>query len=173
MSVEPQVRVYPLGLEDEHPDGPPTAVVTHRGWKFVLRFAPGDVRGEGLLQELRILPDTAQIKPKVLREFAPQAESYVAYARAAMRIFGPEGTPEERWETFRSAAAPLREIAGPGRAHRDAFIRMIAKKYEALVAEGERHPIKALSENNHVTISAASRWVTEARRRGYLPPKEQ
>ena len=34
--------------------------------------------------------------------------------------------------------------------------------------EGEPHPVKALSEFHHVTISAASRWVKEARRRGYI-----
>ena len=51
------------------------------------------------------------------------------------------------------------------------FYRTIATTYESLVAEGEPHPVKALSENNHVTISAASRWVNEARQRGYLPEK--
>ena len=171
MSDEPKARVFPLGLEEEHPDGPPTAVVTHRGCRFVLRFARGDFRGEGVLQELCVLPDSEQLEPRVLRRFAPYAERYTQFARAAMRILGPEGTVDERREQLRGAADALREIAGPGRGHSDEFYKTIAKQYEALVAEGEPHPVKALGETNSVTISAASRWVTEARRRGLLPMK--
>jgi len=40
------------------------------------------------------------------------------------------------------------------------------------VSEGEAHPVKALGEIHHVTISAASRWVKEARRRGYVANPE-
>jgi hypothetical protein len=165
---EPQVKVWPRGLKDEFPDGPPTAVVTHRGCQLVLRFAPEDFRGEGQLQELRLLPGSKQLGPRHLRQFAPQAELYLAYARSAMRIFGPEGTVESRRENFRGAADALRQIGGPGRGLSDQFYRTIAKNYAALVAEGEPHPIKALKEIHHVTISAASRWVKEARRRGYI-----
>ena len=104
----------------------------------------------------------------VPNQFAPEAEQYLAFARSAMRIFGPEGTPEEREENFRAAADVLRHIAGPGRGLSDGFYRVIASSYKALVAEGEPHPGKALGEKHHVTISAASRWLTEARRRGPL-----
>lgn len=171
MSNEPQARAYPKGLEGEFPEGPPTVVVKHRGCELVLRFAPGDFFGEGELQELSVLPGTEDLRPRVLRQFAPDAETYLAYARAAMRILGPEGTAESRWENYRGATEALRHVAGPGRGLPPEHYRMIAMNYQALVDEGEKHPVKALSEIHHVTISAASRWLTEARRRGLLEEK--
>jgi hypothetical protein len=156
-------------LENDFPDGPPTAVIKHVGCRLVLRFAAGDFKAEGPLQELRVLPEDAEaIEPRALRRFAPQAEKYLAYARAAMRIFGPEGTPESRWEDFRGAGQALREIAGPGRGLSDEFYVTIATNYNALIEGGEPFPVKALSEIHHVTISAASRWVKGARERGLI-----
>jgi len=172
MADEPDgVWTRPHGLEDEFPNGPPTAVIKHRGCRLVLRFAPGDFAAEGEVQELRLLPDTKTLEPRVLRQFAPQAELYLAFARAAMRKWWPEESPDTRRKNLAAAADALRQIAGPGRGLTDEFYRTIATSYEALIAEGEAHPVKTLSENNHVTISAASRWVKEARRRGYLPEK--
>jgi hypothetical protein len=173
MNAEPDVRVYPQGLESEFPNGPPTTVITDRGCRLVLRFGKGDRTGEGDLQELRLLPGDETLKPRVLRRFAPQAELYLAYSRAALRVMGPEGTPRSRREKLRSAADALREIAGPGRSLPPWFYEQIAEEYRALVAEGEPHPIKTLGENHHVTISAASHWVKEARRRGHLPERKK
>jgi hypothetical protein len=173
---EPQVKVHPKGLEDEFPKGPPTAVITYRGCRLILRFAEGDFTGEGDVQELRVLPDTKKLELRVLRQFAPDAELYLAYARSAMRILKPEDTAEKRrakWERFNDAAEALREIAGPGRGLKPEFYKSIAEEYRALVDGGEPHPVKALGEKHHVTISAASRWVKEARRRGYLPTDQK
>jgi hypothetical protein len=172
---EPVAKVFPSGLEDEFPDGPATVVVTHRGCQFVLRFAVGDYAGEGELQELRVLPasDEDELQPKALRQFAPEAEIYLAYARSAMRVWDSDkGPPESRWQNLRDGANALREIAGPGRGLTDAFYRAIATEYGALIEGGEPHPVKAIGKNHHVTISAASRWITEARRRGLTPKKE-
>jgi hypothetical protein len=165
---EPEAKAYPNGLEDEFPNGPPTVVVAHLGFELVLRFAPGDFTGEGELRELRLLPQTEELRLGALLQFVPHAKEYLGHARAAMRILGPEGTPEERWENFRSSAQALREIAGPGRGLSDRFYREIAENYIALEGQGERHPVKAISKIHHVTISAASRWIKEARRRGYI-----
>jgi hypothetical protein len=173
MKEEPNAHVFPKGLRDEFPDGPPTVVVTHRGCRFVLRFAAGDFAGEGELQELRLEPDTEKLEPRVLRQFSPQIELYLAYARAAMRVFGPEGTPESRQKDFAGAAVALRVIAGPGRALTDEFYRTIAAHYDSLDNEGEPHPTKALGQAHQVTISAASRWITEAKRRGYIKDREE
>jgi hypothetical protein len=159
------------GMEDDFPDGPPTVVIKHRGLRLVLRFAPGDLAAEGDVQELRLLPGDEALNSKALRRFAPDADLYLAFAQAHLRKWGPEGTPETRRGNLAAVADALRQIAGPGRGLTDEFYRAIATSYEALVAEGEPHPVMALSENNHVTISAASRWVKEARRRGYLPEK--
>jgi hypothetical protein len=162
MNDEPQATVFPGGLKPEFPNGPPTVVITDRGCQLVLRFAAGDVMGEGPVQELRLLPDTETLEPKVLRRFAPQADLYLAYARSAMRIF------KEGAEDYRAAAQALRDVQGPGRGLSPEFYRLVAKTYDALIAGGEQHPVKALSEKHHVTISAASRWLKEARRRGLI-----
>jgi hypothetical protein len=164
-------QVYGHGLEDEFPDGPPTVVIRDLGCLLVLRFAPGDIEGAGPLQELRVLPDTEPLEPRSLRQFAPQSDIYVATARAAMRILGPKkyGTAQERWENYRSALDALRKVGRAGRGLSDEFYSGIAKNYRALVEEGEPHPVKSLAEIHHVTISAASRWIKEARRRGFLP----
>jgi hypothetical protein len=171
MSDEPQAKAFPKGLADEFPNGPPTVVVTHRGYELVLRFAEGDFYGEHDPQELRVLPGTKKLQPRVLRDFAPQSDVYLAYARAAMRILGPEGTPESRVKDYRGAAEALRQVGGPGRGLKPEFYRTIAENYEALVAGGEPHPVKALAEIHHVTISAASRWVSEAKRRKLIHKK--
>ena len=165
----PQVSAYWRGLKGEFPDGPPTAVITHHGFRLVVRFEPGDFSADGPVQELSVFPGTEALEPRALREFAPEAELYLAYARAAMRILaGKEGTHEERWRSFYRAGKLLRDVGGPGRGLSDEFYRTIAEHYRALVEEGEPHPVKTLGETHHVTISAASRWVTEARRRRYI-----
>jgi hypothetical protein len=172
MAAEPQAKVFPAGVEGEHPHGPPTVVVTHGGCRIMLRFAPGDFFGEGPIQELRVLPETeGPLKLGALLRFAPKAETYLAYARSAMRLLALEGTPESNWENFRRAGEALREISGPGRGLSREFYRMIAENYEALVDEGEPHPIKALSKIHHVSIGASSRWVSEAKRRRLIPKK--
>ena len=173
MGSKPEVKVFPNGLREEFPDGPPTTVITYRGYQVVLRFAAGDITGAGDVQELRLLPvGTDALEPRVLRRLAPDAELYLDYARKAMRIFGPEGTPEERWQGLGDAAEALRGIAGPGRGLPPGFYRMIGGEYDAIVDGGEPHPVKTIAERRHVTISAASRWVKGARERGHIstPP---
>ncbi len=53
----------------------------------------------------------------------------------------------------------------------DDFLRLVAAEYRTLIGEGEKHPIKTLAERHRVDISAASRWVTKARDRRYIPRK--
>lgn len=171
MPDEPAVTVSPHGFEGEAPNGPAIAVIRHRGVRLELRFAPGDVRGEGEIQELRLLPDVDELTPRVLRKFAPDAELYVQFARAAMRHWDPEEDPATKQVRLRDAAEALRVLSGPGRGLTDEFYKRIGETYNALVAEGEPHPVKTLSEIHHVTISAASRWIKEARRRGKITAK--
>jgi hypothetical protein len=167
--AEPKVQVYGHGFKDEFPDGPPTAVVTHQGLKLVARFAPGDLAGKGPVQELRVLPSGAPLESRALRRFAPKAELYLNFARSAMRILGsPEG---ESLESYRDAAEPLRRLRAPGRRLDDNHYKGVARDYETLVAGGELHPVKAISQMHGVTIGAASRWLSGARERGFLPAK--
>ena len=93
MPQEPAVEVFPSGPADEFPNGPPTAVVRHHGIKLELRFAHGDPTGAGDVQEIRLLPDVDTLKPSVLRRFAPDAETYLTFARAALRWWDPNDDP--------------------------------------------------------------------------------
>lgn len=154
--VYPDVTVYPHGRET-FDKGPPEVVIEDHGCELVLVFP--DRTGDGNILELRLRPAAEKLEPRVLRRFAPDAEHYVALARAALRW---------KHEDARGAVEALRSIGRPGRGLTDAFYRTIAWEYDTLLAEGEQHPVKAISEKHHVTISAASRWLKEARRRGLV-----
>ena len=174
---EPDVKVIRGGVgtaQDRKRFPTPTAVITHRGCKLVIRFeGEDDTEGEGPLHSVEILPGDEALEPPAVRQFVPQFPRYLAYAQAAMRILGDRhGIPDEaRWERFTRAAEPLRSLGGAGRALPPEFFRHIADEYRELVGDGEPHPVKAIGDRHVVTISAASRWVTEARRRGFLEPK--
>ena len=88
-----------------------------------------------------------------------------------MRWFDPDDDPATKRARLRDSAEALRALSGPGRGLTDEFYKRIGETYNALVAEGEPHPVKALSEIHHGTISAGSRWIKEARRRGFIAPK--
>ena len=157
-------------------EGPASAVIEHRGFKLVFRFAPGDVTGQGDLQELWVRPGSEPLEPSVLRRLAPQAELYLAHARAAMRSGGEppaagadfEAQVERQAKDLRDSAETLRSIAGPGRGLSDYFYELVGRHHGELVESGEPHPVKALGAAHFVTISTASRWIKEARRRGYI-----
>jgi len=119
-----------------------------------------DFGRQGPLRELRLVPDRDDLDPKALGRLVPQAPLFLMYARAAM------SANEENWV---GAIEGLRTIGRPGRGLPPEHYKMVATAYAAIVAEGHPHPVKALAEMNHVTISAASRWLTEARKRGLLP----
>jgi hypothetical protein len=112
------------------------------------------------------LPDGGkQIDLTKARHFFPQVNLYLAVARASMS-----------WDfgDARAAAELLRQIGRPGRGLSDDFYRLIAGQYKALVAEGERHPVKALAaiQPGKTNISTASRWIKEAKRRGLIDAEE-
>jgi hypothetical protein len=89
----------------------------------------------------------------------PGLPLYVSYARAAMAW---------RWGDAGRALTALRELGATRRGHKDDFYRAVAELHTALVDQGEPHPVKALAAMQPVDISTASRWVKEARQRGYL-----
>jgi hypothetical protein len=168
----PQVRTYRAGLEDEFPNGPPTTVVEHRGFELVLRFGEGDLAGEGPVREIWIRPDTLPLESGAL-QLMPSASQYFRLARSHMALLGSdEGTPEERFERFYQALEPFRKVAGPGRALGDPFYRLLGEQYKGLVESEYPHPVKTLADIHQVKISTASKWLKEARRRGYPPEKE-
>ncbi len=167
---EPEVKVF-RGQDD---GGRPRAEIRHKGAKLVIRWPADDTAAEQLPVSFEIYPDVEPLEPRVLRRFAPQAELYVALAQSSMRLLGGEyGTTKERWQAMVDATEPLRQVGRAGRGLSPAFFKTISEQYELLAKEGERHPVKALGEMHGATISAASRWVKEARRLGLLPPKER
>jgi hypothetical protein len=156
----PDVSVYGHGGLSEGAG----AIIKERGCSLTLHFS-GPERDATLL-ELRIRPDRGKrLDPAKARELIPELDLYLATARAALA-----------WEIkdFREAVEALQQVTRPGRGYPDDHNRIVAKKYNALVAEGEAYPVKALAAMypGRTHISTASRWITEARRRGYLPPKE-
>jgi hypothetical protein len=142
-----------------HRDSDPRVCVEmhDRGCKLLFFFA--DFAAEGSVLEIRLLPDNGELTAAALSKLIPQAPLYTRYARASIK--------HERGEAAEQAAA-LREIGTTRRGLPDEFYRLIASNYRTLVAENEPHPVKALSALHSVTISAASRWISEARRRGHI-----
>jgi len=132
------------------------------GLELQLFFA--NYAGDAELVEVRVLPaDDKAVELPLLRRVMSQADLYLALARSAIGW---------RREDMYGAVKALREVGRPGRGLPDEFFRAIGESYRALVAEGEPHPVKALGEKHHGSISAASRWLKEARRRGYVRDDE-
>jgi hypothetical protein len=117
--------------------------------------------GDAPLLEVRLTPTAGG-------EFAPwklmaKLPIYTAYARASLT-----------WETESAAAAlrALRRVNITRRGMSDDQFRAVAETYESLIAEGERYPVKALAALQDVDKSTASRWISAARARGFLPASE-
>lgn len=134
-----------------------SVTIKEHGLELLLFF--DDLSGEGPLRELRLLPAEEQLEPKVLRRFAPQSPLYLQYARAAIQV---------KREDMRSALLGLRAVGATRRGLGADFFKIIATNYEALIAEGEPHPVTALAAMHSVTISSASRWIKEAKQRGLI-----
>jgi hypothetical protein len=69
------------------------------------------------------------------------------------------------------AAGAIRGLRDAGNTRRglsDNFYRRIAQEYQELVEAGEKYPVKTLAAMQPVHISTASRWITEAKRRGLI-----
>jgi len=140
-------------------------IIKERGCELVLHFA--SAKPGAALLEIRISPERGKnLEPAKARQLFPQVDLYLAAARAALAWRPDDGGD------FRAQADLLREVGRPGRGLTDDFFKLIGAHHKALVAEGEKAPVKALADIHHVTISAASRWVTEARKRGFIDPKE-
>lgn len=114
--------------------------------------------GRAPVLEVRLTPVVAdgEFQPWKL---LPKLPLHLKYARASL-TWQQEGAG--------AALAALRGVDERRRGLSDDRLRAVAEIYEALVAEGEKYPIKALAATQHVDKSTASRWVTAARKRGLL-----
>jgi hypothetical protein len=140
-------------------EDPRTSVtIRDRGCRLVLFF--DSLASDAALVEVRVLPDGKRFAPQT---FVPQLPLYLMYARAA--IAHDRGDAQAALKALRQAGTTRRGLG-------DDFYKRVALIYKALVSEGEPYPVKALAAHEHVSISAASRWITGARERGYLEEAE-
>jgi hypothetical protein len=94
----------------------------------------------------------------------PMVPLQVQYARAALA---------RRDGDMVAALRAMQQVNSPRRGLRDEFLELVAQLYTSLVNEGEPYPVKTIAETQHVDISTASRWVSAARTRGYLPAADR
>lgn len=91
-----------------------------------------------------------------------------------------DGTPEPTLSELRSRAPittvderPSRpRLSRPGKEGPDEFYALVARAY-AEYAPRTRAPAKEIAAEAGTPISAAHRWIREARRRGFLPPAQK
>jgi hypothetical protein len=98
-----------------------------------------------------------------LRRIASNYDAYLQIARNALWVAEPEDLENA-----------IRRLRGPGRKParlNDDFYRLIAADYDAHLKAGG-HPGKELAAKYQTDPSAVSRWIKEARRRGYITSKE-
>lgn len=149
----PRVRVT---VRDSRNPWPLTLFFAHAG------DAPAFLGFEILAEqeEGREIGAEGALDPRSFARLARTLPMYVDYARA--EIEWKHGDRGRALEALRTEAGKSR------RGLPDKFYREIAGRYEKLVADGNPHPIKTIADDTPVHKSAASRWVKEARRRGYI-----
>jgi hypothetical protein len=141
-------------------DDPRVSVeMQEEGATVTLFFDPARAfAGDAPVLEVRLTPTLAgKFEPWRL---LPTLPLHLQYARASL-AFDHNGAG--------AALRALRQINSTGRGLSDDFLRLVAQLYESLVTEGETYPVKALAAMQHVDKSTASRWISAARDRGYIP----
>ena len=158
--AETMIRT-PHSREDPSRD---SVSIKDRGLELLLFFDSAEdmAPGGAQLVEVRLLPDVEQLTPIKLREFLARSTYYERYARTVMADFW--GDPAR----VRALVKRLRDFGSTRRGLSDEFYRVIARDHAALVEEREPHIVKAMAKMHAVTPGAASRWVKEAKRRGYI-----
>ena len=117
--------------------------------------------GDAPLLEVRLTPTAGgNFEPWRLM---PNIPLHLQYARARLA---------RKQNNVAAAMRALRQVSSTRRGLSDDFLRLVAQAYESLVAEGEPYPVKALAATHQADKSTASRWVTAARARGFLPASE-
>jgi hypothetical protein len=84
---------------------------------------------------------------------------YTAYAHAVIEM--DREKIGRTLEIFSEIGTTRRGLPGK-------FFRVIANEYDSRVQEGDSAPITSIAVAHDVKKSTASRWVKEARRRGYI-----
>ena len=147
-------------VRSPHSDADPRlSVAIQEGGATITLFFPLETgwSGDAELLEVRLEPSNGEgFEPWRLM---PRLPLYLQYARA---------TVAHRHDDTAATLRALRALGATRRGLGDDFYALIAESYRSIVAEGEKHPVKALSEMHTADISTASRWISEARRRHFL-----
>jgi hypothetical protein len=99
-----------------------------------------------------------EITPLMLRKAVERFPHWVELARMHLEFAEPD-----------DVAAGALALRRPKPARLDPeWFRMIASEYRSLVESGVPSPITTISKSHNVSVSAASRWVSRARRLGFL-----
>jgi hypothetical protein len=160
VEIEEPGTPWPIRFHFVHWDDSETGAsgLVNVGFEIGREFGVEPGVSRALLEE-----ELEPIDPVTLQRIAGNYGAYLQVALSALTIKNEGMT------------GALRLLRGPGAKPArltDDFYRLVASDYEARRAAGEPHLVKALSKAHHVTPGAASRWVKEARRRGYIDAKE-
>jgi len=135
-------------------------------WPLMLAFAhigdaPAFLGFEVLAEkdEMVDIGNEQSLDPKSFARLARMLPMYVEYALA--EIEWKSGDKVKALEALRDAGKSRRGLP-------DKFYEEIGAEYLSRVAKGDPHPIKSIADERPVHKSRASRWVSEARRRGYI-----
>ena len=105
------------------------------------------------------------LDPTQLMHVTKNLPMYVAYARAEIALDADPSQTGLLVEALNEAGTTRR--GKPGR-----FFRVIGEEYAARVGEGDSAPVTSIAAAHGVVLSTASRWVKEARRRGYIDAED-
>jgi hypothetical protein len=147
------------GAMTKHPTEPTRDVVIRdAGMRVVVEF-PSDARfgSEAAVVAIRLEPEDGE--PFEPARLAPELGVYVERARAKLAQNQSERV---------AALETLGEIGGKRRGHPPEFYENVARQYEDIVSGGTQSPVGDLADANGVKISAASRWLKEARDRKFI-----
>jgi hypothetical protein len=146
--------------------------ISARSWRHV-PFDAIEVQGLmtiGGLDEILRRPNDVVASPEALEQyFEATAEEYGSYSgfQIGDHVVGPfhdaDGQP---------AAQPfvhVRALEAPERPIPDEFYEELAKVYEGFVGN-KVAPAPAIAQGARVSVRTVHGWISEARRRGHLPP---
>jgi hypothetical protein len=142
---------------------PPVSVTLHDSRNpGALELYFDDAGDNAALRGFKVISDDSLDVVKVAG-LARRLPHYLSYARAV--IEWNQGDKAQALEALRTE--------GSTRALPDRFYRAIAGEYLELVQADDPHPIKTIAQRRPVDNSRASRWVSEARRRGYIEDERE
>src|SRR5204863_6727941 len=106
------------------------------------------------------LGPTDSLEVADVKRLAANLPLYIQYARAGLAF--EEGQIDRSLEILEEVGRTRRGLPGP-------FLKIIADEYNTRVKAGDPAPTTAIAEAHDVHKSTASRWITQARRRGWVP----